>query len=270
MSQKLGIIAGSGELPKEAIRKSLQKGLDIYVIAFDGITESPTVLNAPHSWVNIGSIGKALKILKDQNIKDLVMVGRVGRPSISSLKLDFSGLKLLRDLSKLNSGGDDKVFSTIISFIEKNGFNVLGVDDVLNELLVEKGVLTKTQPDPAAKRDIELGRKAALEVGKLDIGQAVIIQQGMILGVEAAEGTDKLIKRCKELHNDGAGGVLVKMKKPNQDKRVDLPSIGVNTITNAHFHKLRGVAVEAGSSLIINREEVIKKADELGVFLIGI
>lgn len=270
-AQNLGIITGSGFLPSEIINHCIKNNQPFFLIAFEGITPPNSIpQNINHAWVNIGSIGKALKILKDNNVEKIVMAGRVGRPAFSTLKLDVSGLKLLSRLSRLKTSNDNEVFSEIIRFIERSGFTVIGADEVLTELATPKGVLGNIKPDKTAERDIEIGQKIALEIGKLDIGQAVIVQNGMVLGVEGAEGTDRLIERCAAIHNDGPGGVLIKMKKPTQDRRVDLPSVGVKTIENIHLNKLRGIAIEAGNTLIINRAEVIAKANELGVFVIGI
>lgn len=270
-SHILGIISGSGFLPSEIINHCLKNQQKFFLIAFEGITPPNSVpQNAPHEWVNIGSIGKALKTLRENGVQKIVMAGRVGRPAFSTLRLDTSGLRLLSRLSKLKTANDNEVFSEIIKFIENAGFEVIGADDVLADIVVQHGAIGKIQPDKIAQKDIEIGKKIALEIGKLDIGQAVIVQNGMVLGVEGAEGTDGLIKRCADIHNDGLGGVLVKMKKPTQDRRVDLPSIGIKTIENIAANKLRGIAVEAGSTLIINRAEVIAKANELGVFVVGV
>jgi len=268
--KKLGIIAGSGELPRRIIRECNEKGRPVFVIAFDDITEAETVSALPHKWLHIGKVGEIIKTLKAENVSELILAGKVGRPPLSSLKMDFSAMKLLTKFAKLTSQGDDKIFSTIIKFLEDKGFNVIGSEDVLSDLLIKEGPIGSVKPDKIAQKDIEIGAKAAIVVGKLDIGQAVIVQQGQILGVEGAEGTDALMNRCKNLHNEGFSGVLVKMKKPGQDSRVDLPSIGIHTVNNAHAAGLRGIAVEAGGALVINRAEVIKRANDLGIFLVGI
>ncbi len=270
MTAKLGIIAGGGDLPKQVIDACHDQERPIHVIGFERITNPVSYRQVEHNVVQLGQVGKIFKQLRQADVTEIVLAGGVGRPSFAQLKLDFTGMRLLNRLRKLNAAGDDQVFSTIIEFIEERGFTVIGVDSVLRDLLISEGPLGTVKPDKQALRDIELGRKAALEIGKLDIGQAVIIQNGMILGVEAAEGTDKLISRCAPLHTDGPGGVLVKMRKPGQDTRVDLPSIGVHTIENAFASNLRGIAVEAGGSLVINRDDVIKHADELGMFVLGV
>jgi DUF1009 family protein len=266
----LGIIAGSGTLPREVIENCLKEKKPIFVIAFQGITEKNSMKKAPHAWVALGKVGESIRRLKDAGVRDLVLVGRVGRPNFTSLSMDYTALKLLGRLARLTSQGDDAVFSAIIRFLESYGFRVVGVDKVLSRLLMPQGVLGKITPDRIAQNDIRLGMKTALAIGKLDIGQAVVIQRGMILGVEGAEGTDRLIARVKELRQDGPGGVLVKMKKPGQEARVDLPSIGVHTVENAYASGLRGIAVEAGASLILDREKVVKRANELGIFLAGV
>lgn len=267
---KLGVIAGEGELPEQLINGCNSLGRDFFIIAVKDITDGNIIGNHDHIWLHLGQIGKAVKAFRKEGVEEIVMVGKVGRPTLSALHLDFSGLRLISQMSKLKSQGDDEIFSTIIKFFEKANFNVVGAEKVLQELMMPAGVLGKVMPDDRAWDDIRLGMKAAHEIGKLDIGQAVIIQRGQILGVEGAEGTDNLMKRCKDLHNEGEGGVLIKMKKPDQDRRVDLPAIGVHTIETAHASGLRGIAVEAASALIINKDKVVSKADELDIFIVGV
>jgi len=268
--KKLCIIAGKGELPRRIIRECHDKQRDVFVISFEGITDKETTENVEHQSLHIGKVGKIIKTLRENGIEEVTLAGGVGRPPLSSLSMDFTALKLITKLAKLPSHGDDKVFSAIIKFLEERNFMVVGADEILNELLIQEGPLGSIKPDKQAERDIKIGVNAALKIGELDIGQAVVIQQGQILGVEGAEGTDKLVERCHELHNEGPGGVLVKVKKPEQDSRVDLPSIGIYTIENAYKSGLRGIAIEASASLVINRKQVIKKANELGVFVTGI
>ncbi len=269
-NKKLGIIAGGGELPMQVIEACKQEGRDFFVIAFENITNLKKLSSIPHEVVNLGAAGKIIQKFKQENINEVLLAGGVGRPAFSKLQLDFTGLKLIARLMRLPSHGDDKVFSAIIKFLEGYGFKIVGADKILSALLIGKETIGEIEPDDIAENDIEIGMKAALKIGELDIGQAVIIQQGNILGVEGAEGTDRLVSRCTDLQTEGLGGVLVKMKKPSQDRRVDLPSIGVHTIENIHASGLRGVAVEAGGSLVINRQKVIKRANELGIFVVGI
>lgn len=266
----LGIIAGAGELPRRIVRSCKDKGRDCFVIGFEGITDITTTEGVPHTTLHIGRVGQALKTLKNAGASELVLAGRVGRPNPSTLRPDFVGLKLMAHLTRLKSHGDDAVFSTIIAFIEKQGFTVKGVDQILSDLLIQAGPFGKHAPDKLAERDIKLGARVVQGIGQFDIGQAVIVQGGVVLGIEGAEGTDRLVARCKDLQTEGPGGVLVKMKKPGQDTRVDLPSIGIYTVENAYASGLRGIAVEAGGALVINRELVKQRADELGLFIVGV
>lgn len=165
--------------------------------------------------------------------------------------------------------GDNELLSSIVTFLEEEGFRVAGAEEVVRELLTPEGMIGSIYPDKRAQTDIETGARIARAIGALDIGQAVMVQNGIILGVEAAEGTDGLIRRCAPLKLEEKGGVLVKVKKPQQERRVDLPTIGVETVERLAEQGFSGVAVEAGASLILNRREVARRADALGVFVIG-
>ena len=266
----LGIIAGSGELPRSVLAECRRTGRDAFVVAFEGITDASTTRNVAHEWIHIGKAASVVQAFKSRGITQVLMVGSVGRPPPSSLRLDFTGLRLLATLMQLPSQGDNEVFTCIIGFLEQRGLRIVGPASVLDGLLIEEGPLNSIEPDALARKDIAIGLEAASHLGILDIGQAVVVQMGQTLGLEGAEGTDRLVTRCKELHSEGPGGVLVKIKKPTQDPRVDLPSIGVYTVENAYAAGLRGIAVEAGSTLVINRDAVIEKADELGLFVTGV
>jgi DUF1009 family protein len=147
---------------------------------------------------------------------------------------------------------------------------VVGIHEVMPDLLVKEGLLTKHKPDKQALADIKRGAEVAFELGCLDVGQSVIVQQGLVLGVEGIEGTDELIKRCGTYQRKGDGGVLVKLRKPQQDMRIDLPTIGTRTIENLHAAGMRGIAVHAGNALIVNEPEVIALANKYGMFIKGI
>jgi DUF1009 family protein len=267
---KLGIIAGSGNFPERLIAAALGEDREIFVIAFDGETDMPSITAVPHAWVHLGHIGHAIRILQQEGISEIVLAGKVRRPSLPSLRFDIQGLKLVSRIIKSQLYGDNAIFSTIVSFLEDSGFTVIGADSIFKELLAPEGVLGMLMPDDDNLRDIEIGARAASLVGSLDIGQAVIVQNSIVLGVEAIEGTDALMQRCAHLKREGRGGVLVKMKKPMQESRIDLPAIGVTTIINAHAAGLSGIAVEAEGAIIIDRQAVIDKANELGLFVIGI
>jgi DUF1009 family protein len=269
LPRKIGLIAGDGDLPEKIIAECMKSGREIFVISISQ-HKPPSFTKVPHLSLNIGSVGKAIKTFRAENVKEIVFAGGLKRPKLTALRPDAGGVKLLAKISQAKFIGDNSLLSIVIRFFEDSGFNILGADEILESLIMPKGVLGKIPPNKSALKDIEIGCDMARSIGKLDIGQSVIIQHGMVIGVEAVEGTDALISRCAKLLQDDIGGVLVKMKKPNQDKRIDLPTIGLTTIENAHASGLRGIAIEAGGALIIDKYEVTKKADALGLFLVGV
>ena len=268
MSQSLiktAIIAGGGSLPVRLVEACKQNNRIPYVIGFKGQdVEAPIDFE-----VGIASAGKIIKKMHDENIQDVIFVGAIKRPSFSELKPDLRGAKLIAQIG-LKSLGDDGLLKFITKELEQEGFRVLGVHEVLDEILIKKGLVTKTKPDDQARVDIERGVEVATTLGALDVGQSVVVQQGLVLGVEAIEGTDALIRRAGDLKKAGVGGVLVKMKKPQQDQRLDLPTIGLKTIENALNAGLRGIAVKGEETLVVELEEMVELADKNKFFIIGL
>ncbi len=267
----LGIIAGKGSLPAQIIDACKNNNRPFFVIAFEESFNPEIMRNVPHAVVRIGAVGEALKHLRNAGVEEVVMAGGIKRPSLTSLKPDAAGAALLKKLGKAFFSGDDALLKAIISFFEEENFTIVGVDSILNDILVDEGVFTKISPDKQAKSDIMIGMAAAKNLGALDIGQAVIVENGFVLGTEDETGTDSLISHCQRLkQKTGKTGVLVKAKKPNQEEKIDLPSIGVKTIENLYKAGFAGVAVEAHGSLFIDKKELIKKADEYGLFVVGV
>lgn len=266
---KIGLVAGKGDLPEKIIRQCINSGIDMFVIL---ITEDrpQSIDKVPHTSLGVGSVGKAIKLFKEEHVEDVVFAGGLKRPKFLSLKLDSGGVKLLARITKAKFNGDNKLLTTVISFFEDNGFNIIGADEILEDALMPMGVIGKLSPQGKQQGDVEAGKIIAKSIGKLDIGQSIIIQDGVVIGVEAIEGTDGLIERCKDLQIEKKGGVLVKVKKPDQDKRVDLPTIGPVTIMKAYENGIAGIAVEAGGALVIDKDEVVNMADEYGLFLVGV
>ncbi len=267
----LGIIAGGGELPRVLIAACQESDRPYFVLMLEDAAEEATAMlaGANHAWIRLGAIGKALDLCRKHQIRELVLAGHVTRPRIASLRPDMKGAKLLARISTQLLSGDNELLSSIVAFLEEEGLRVVGAEDVVQDLLTPEGMIGSIYPDKRAQGDIEIGARIARAIGSLDIGQAAIIQNGITLGVEAIEGTDALIARCGPLKREEKGGVLVKVKKPQQEKRVDLPTIGVATIERLAECGFSGVAIEAGSSLILNRREVARRADQLGLFVIG-
>jgi UDP-2,3-diacylglucosamine hydrolase len=269
MPPKLAVLAGNGPLPGQVIGAARGAGREVFVLAFEGETDPGLVADLPHHWVPLGAVGRAFKALHDFGAEEVCMIGPVRRPNLKALKLDWRGMQLLAKLG-LRGQGDDQLFKVIVSELEHEGFRVVGADDIMGRLVAAEGPLTCALPDPEAEADIELGFRVARRLGELDVGQAVVVQHGLVLGVEAVEGTDALLRRCAEIRREGAGGVLVKVKKPRQERRADLPTIGPDTVRLAAAAGLSGIAVHAGHCLIVQQAETIEAADRAGLFVVGV
>lgn len=266
---KLAIFAGSGDLPGRIVSTCRDVGRDVFVVAFDGITEADAIGDAPHAWVRLGAIDKTISLMHEAGCEDVVLAGPVDRISLSSLGIDRRGLKVLMRHG-LGAMGDNKLLSLIVAELEGENFRVVGIDEILSDILAPTGPIGTLVPDDEAQADIDAGVAVALALGALDVGQAVVVQQGVVLGVEAAEGTDALLARCAALRYDGRGGVMVKLKKPGQERRADLPAVGLLTIKAAQDAGLVGIAVEAGGSIVVDRVDVGRAADAAGLFIVGI
>ena len=268
---RLTVLAGAGPLPGDIVAACEAIGRAVFVVAHKGITDPELIGAVPHEWVHLGAIERTIALLHEQRTEDVVFAGPVKRPPLTSLRLDGRALKVMNAFRKKEAAlGDDKLLSLIITELEGEGFRVVGIDRILPDILARKGSLGTVEPDEEARADIAVGCRAARAVGALDIGQAVVVQQGVVLGVEAIEGTDALLARCGEMRRDGPGGVLVKLKKPGQEARVDLPTIGTATIDGAVAAGLKGIAIEAGGALVVDRAAVVAAADAAGLFVIGI
>ena len=269
-ASRLGIIAGGGPLPGLIARACEGEGREILVIAFEGETDPATCAGHAHRWLGLGAVGALLKSLRQADCGEVVLAGSIRRPSLSSIKVDLRGMRLMGRVARAKAKGDDTLLSLVIAELEEEGFTVVGADDLIATLCAPIGVIGERTPDKDAERDIAIGIEAARALGAQDIGQAVVVQAGRVLGVEGVEGTDKLIERCASLQEAGPGAVLVKMKKPGQERRADLPTIGAGTIERLAEAGFRGVAVEAGETLILERTQAVALADEHGVFMVGV
>ncbi len=268
-SAKLGIIAGRGDLPVLILNSARAAGRPVFVLALEGQTDSGLLDGVEHAWIPLGAVGRGIDILKDAGVSDVVFAGGVRRPSLLRLGLDARAARLMAKLGKA-ALGDDKILSVIIREVESDGLRVVGADDILTNLLVAEGVLGRHRPDDAAEADIARGFEVARALGALDVGQAVVVQQGIVLGVEAIEGTDALLERAGIVAREGPGGVLVKIKKPGQERRADLPTIGLATVRSAVAAGLRGIAIEAGATLVLGKDALVAEADAAGIFVVAI
>ena len=266
---KLGILAGGGTLPARIAAAVRGQGRDVFIVAFGGHTDPASVEGWPHLWSRFGAAGSIIARLKQEGVGELVFAGPVRRPSFTELLPDWYTTKFLAKVGT-RALGDDGLLRSVAKELEGEGFRVVGLHDLLRELLTPSGPVGRLRPDAEAERDIARAVEVARTLGALDVGQGAVVQQGLVLAVEAIEGTDAMLERCAALRRPGPGGVLVKVKKPQQDRRLDLPTMGVTTVENAARAGLRGIAVEAGGSLLVDRAAVAEAADRLGLFVIGI
>lgn len=245
-------------------------GREVFIIGLEGFADPTVLAGWPHEIIRIGAAGRILGALRREGCKDLVLIGPVRRPSMLDLRPDTEGLGILARIGRAAFRGDDGLLAAVIRVLSEEGFRVIGIQDVLSEVLGPAGVLTRVAPDTQAMADVRRGVTTALALGAADVGQGCVVQQGIVLAVEAAEGTDAMLDRCRALIRRGPGGVLVKLVKPNQERRADLPTIGPETIRRAVAAGLRGVAFEAGGTILAEREASVAVADAAGLFLLGL
>ena len=266
---KLAIIAGNGNIPFYLLEECEKKGRDYCLIIIEGHGKELANKYKVDFTVSLSKMGKAIKFVKGLEIKDILMVGGIDRPSLKNIIPDLWTAKFLAKMGS-NIGGDNSILSNLTKSLEKEGFNILAPENIIPSLLCPNGVLGKNKPNKDNKKDILDGFKIAKILGLNDIGQSLVIENGLVLAVEAAEGTDNMISRAGLLKKEEKGGVLIKIIKPQQDKRIDRPVIGINTLKAIKDAGLDGVAIESKEILIINFNEVISYANNEGLFIEGI
>lgn len=266
----LGIIAGGGPLPGRVAAAALAAGRDVFVVALRGFAEIDVVTPFPHEFARLGAGGEILSLLRRYGCRDLILIGPVRRPALSDLRPDGEGARILARVGRAFFLGDDGLLAAVVRILGEEGFNVIGAHEVLTEAVGTPGQLGRHAPDSAARADIARGVDVVRALGRVDVGQGCVVQQGVVLAVEAIEGTDAMLARAAGLARPGDGGVLVKLVKPGQDRRADLPTIGPATLRAAAAAGLRGVAFEAGGTLLTDRQGCIDAADAAGLFLIGL
>lgn len=274
MQKPLGLIAGLGDLPVAIAENAVATGQGVHVLRLKGF-EEPRLAAYPGSVVGLGEIGTVLSRLKEAGCADVVFAGIVRRPNFSDLKLDLKGAALLPKVLREARKGDDALLRVLVQEFEKSGFNVIGSEVAHASLLAPHGLIAGPQPSDEAMEDIKVAARIAAATGSLDIGQGCVVCDGLVLAVEAQEGTDEMLRRCASLPVAIRGtaasrrGVLVKRPKPVQERRIDLPTTGVSTIELAAEAGLAGIAIEAGGALMLNRAAMESRANELGLFLFG-
>lgn len=266
----LGILAGGGPLPAQVAAAAAALGQPVFIIGFQDFVDEAAIAPWPHQIVRLAAAGEILSALRAHQCRDLVLIGPVRRPALRDLRPDREGGRILARLGRALFSGDDGLLGALVRVLGEEGFTVRGAHEYLQHAVGHAGALGAAVPDDLARSDIARGIAVVRALGALDVGQGCIVQDGLVLGVEAIEGTDAMLARCSTLRQTGPGGVLVKLLKPGQERRADMPTIGPVTVENASATGLRGIAFEAGATLLTDRDACIRAADRLGLFLYGI
>ncbi|MCX7305293.1 MAG: UDP-2,3-diacylglucosamine diphosphatase LpxI [Hyphomicrobiales bacterium] len=274
-SDRMAIVAGSGMLPVDLCRSLATQGNRPFVVMVEGEADA-TLASYDHKVLAIEQFPDLGTLLKHNRITHAVFAGGIGRrPRIAALRPSLALLRFLPRIVAALGKGDDAVLRALAAGLETYGVQVVGAHRVAPDLLASEGVITATAPQKSDWRDVEAALAAARAIGALDIGQAAVAIGGRAIALEGIEGTDGLLSRVAGLRSHGrlagkARGVLVKCAKPGQELRMDLPTIGPDTVTSAHAAGLAGIGVEAGRSLVLDAAKVVAEADRLGLFVMGL
>lgn len=266
---KLGLIAGGGQIPALIRDACHNEGRPLYIAALNGFCSPDTVSTAEHGWFDLPQVGTLMKALKAAGVEEVCLCGSVTKPDFSSLKPDLKGALLLPRLLKAALTGDDAILRVVMEAFEREGFRPVGADTLMTSLLVREKPYGSRLPTAEQAENVAVALRAARQLGADDRGQAAVAAQGRVIGLEDDAGTDALLHRMAA-DPAARGGVLVKCAKPQQDRRVDLPTVGITTVENAAAAGLAGIAVEAGAALMVDAEATAAAADRLGLFLIGL
>ena len=269
METNLCVIAGGGILPRKLADNFDPSGDRIFFLAFRNVTDPEVVAGRHHEWLELGEVQKAIDAMHRNNVDKVVMAGPIQRPALSSLALDIRALQMLAK-GGLKAFGDDGLLSLVAKEIEKEGIKVIGIEQILPGVLTKAGLLAGPAPTKISWDDIKRGLQVLNSLGPCDVGQSIAVQEGIVLAIEAIEGTDQMIERAGSLQRNVSGPILIKISKTNQDKRVDLPTAGPETVNNAIRSGFQGLALEANNSLLLDKDRVIKIAEKNSFFVIGV
>jgi DUF1009 family protein len=276
ISSPVGLIAAGGVMPFAVADSLIARGINPVLFALRGSCDPVKVTRFHHHWISIGQIGRLTRLLRSENCRDLVFIGTLVRPALSEIRLDWGTLRVIPRVLTAFRGGDDHLLSGIGGILERAGFRMVGIKDVAPELLMPEGCLTRASPDENAAADIARGREVLHALSPFDIGQAAIVIDGHVVGVEDIEGTDGLLARIARLRAEGrirartTRGVLVKAPKSGQDLRFDLPTMGPRTVEGAAAAQLAGIAIVAGNTIVVEPQTMIEAADAAKLFVTGL
>jgi UDP-2,3-diacylglucosamine hydrolase len=273
--KKLGVIAGAGALPVRIVEHCAATGAPYYVARIIGVTDA-VLATEPGGDFGLGEMGARFRALKEAGCDAVTFVGVVKRPDFKALKLDARAALMMPKVLSAARKGDDALLRVLGEEHEREGFRLVGADEVMGSLLASAGPMGAVAPTAAQMDDIAKGASVAAALGTFDVGQGCVVCEGLVLALEAQEGTDEMLARVAGLPAEIRGaadarrGVLVKRTKPIQERRIDLPTIGLPTLEGAARAGLAGIAVEAGGALVMQRAELLARADALGMFVYGL
>ncbi|HSO71937.1 MAG TPA: UDP-2,3-diacylglucosamine diphosphatase LpxI [Thermodesulfobacteriota bacterium] len=267
MSEKIGLIAGKSKFPLIFAQSARKQGIEVVAAAHRGETDPDLEgLVSDLEWVSVGQLGRIIKFFQKAGVTRAVMAGGITKGRLfTHLRPDLRALKLL---SRMKHVGDDGILRGVAAELEGEGITIVSPAPYLTDLLAPAGVLSRRRPSAEQMRDIDFGADIAKEIGRLDIGQCVVVRRQAVLAVEAIDGTDATIRRGGLLAGEKA--VVVKVSKPNQDLRFDVPAVGLGTIQVMQEVKASALALEAGKTLIFERTEMLQLADRLRIAVIGL
>jgi DUF1009 family protein len=276
ISSPIGVVAGGGTMPFAVADSLIARGFDPVLFPLRGACDPEQVKRFRHHWLAVGQLGRAVRLFRSENCRDIVFIGSLVRPAFSEVRLDWATILEIGRVLTAFRGGDDHLLSKVGDIFERHGVRLLGIKDVAPDLLMPEGSLTRAVPDKDAAADIAKGRQLLHALSPYDIGQAVIVIDGHVVGIEDIEGTDGLLARVARLRGEGrvrakaSRGVLVKAPKTNQDLRFDLPTMGPRTVAGAAAAGLAGIAIAAGNTLLAEPQATIEAADAAGLFVTGL
>jgi UDP-2,3-diacylglucosamine hydrolase len=270
----LAIICGGGTLPFAVADAVTKHGRRVVLFAIRGWADATRVAAYPHYWAAVGQFGTFCRLARREGCRDVVFIGSMMRPAIWQIRPDFKTLRLLPRIFGMFRGGDDHLLKGVAAVFEEHGFRLVGAHAVAPEILMPEGALGHERPNDRDRADIAKGLALLNAASPFDVGQAVVVADARVLAIEAAEGTDRMLARIAELRQSGriasGRGVLVKAAKRNQDRRLDLPSIGPQTVEGAAQAGLAGIAVVAGSTIVAEPAQIGATADRAGLFVLGV
>jgi DUF1009 family protein len=268
----LGILAGGSGVPIELAEAVVSHGGSVHIVGLEGEAD-PDITAYPHTWVNWGGIGAMIAAFRQAGCRQIVIVGRVRRPNLAKLRPDLGFWTSLPALLPFLRGGDDAILRLVVGFFERHGLEVLGAHEAAPELLAPAGLMGAIDPSPASRDAIRTGAMVLAALGPMDAAQAVVCAPSGLIAVEGADGTDAMLRRLTAngvIAPASDVAVLLKLPKPNQERRIDLPAIGPETVKHARKAGLGGVAVRAGETLIAERRAIVQTANDAGLFLVGL